>query len=202
MRRIADEDLQRRLRWLIVAPLLAVVALSGLVAPVGGQAPPLADRFVLPDDLEITLWAESPMFFNPRNIDIDAKGRVWVAEAVNYRSFNTAKDAPFTHAAGDRILILSDTDADGRADTVKVFVQDHDLRAPLGLAVIGTRVVVSASPNLIVYGTTIAIRDAYGRPVGIDRAAHTARVPLKPSLMPSRWRSLSPSRTSPTSPRS
>lgn len=117
----------------------------------GGQASPLADRFVLPDDLEITLWAESPMFFNPTNIDIDAKGRVWVAEAVNYRSFNTAKDGPLTHAAGDRILILSDTDADGRADTVKVFVQDRDLRAPLGLAVIGNRVVVSASPNLIVY---------------------------------------------------
>ncbi|MGH9309296.1 MAG: PVC-type heme-binding CxxCH protein, partial [Vicinamibacterales bacterium] len=151
MRRVADEDFHRRLRWLIVAPLLTVVALSGLAAPVGGQAPSLADRFVLPDDLEITLWAESPMLFNPTNIDIDAKGRVWVAEAVNYRSFNTAKDAPLTHAAGDRILILSDTDGDGRADNVKVFVQDRDLRAPLGLAVIGNRVVVSASPNLIVY---------------------------------------------------
>ncbi|MGH9308342.1 MAG: PVC-type heme-binding CxxCH protein, partial [Vicinamibacterales bacterium] len=33
-------------------------------------------------------------------------------------------------------------------------------------------------------GTTIAIRDGYGRPVGIDRAALAARVPLKPSLMP------------------
>ena len=33
----------------------------------------------------------------------------------------------------------------------KVFVQDKDLRAPLGLAVIGNRVIVSASPHLIVY---------------------------------------------------
>ena len=32
-----------------------------------------------------------------------------------------------------------------------MFVQDKDLRAPLGLAVIGNRVIVSASPHLIVY---------------------------------------------------
>ena len=108
-------------------------------------------EFVLPDDLEIALWAESPMFFNPTNIDVDARGRVWVAEAVNYRDFNTAKQGPLTHPAGDRILILTDTDGDGRADASKVFVQDKDLRAPLGLAVIGNRVIVSASPHLIVY---------------------------------------------------
>jgi putative membrane-bound dehydrogenase-like protein len=109
------------------------------------------DQFVLAADLEISLWAESPMFFNPTNIDVDARGRVWVAEAVNYRSFNTAKQGPLTHPAGDRIVILSDTDGDGRADSSKVFVQDKDLVAPLGLAVIGNRVIVSASPNLIVY---------------------------------------------------
>ena len=91
------------------------------------------------------------MFFNPTNIDVDARGRVWVAEAVNYRDFNNAKQDPLTHPAGDRILILTDTDGDGRADSSKVFVQDKDLRAPEGLAVIGNRVVVSASPHLIVY---------------------------------------------------
>jgi putative membrane-bound dehydrogenase-like protein len=107
--------------------------------------------FVLADGFHIELWAESPMFFNPTNIDVDARGRVWVAEAVNYRDFNTSKQQPLAHEAGDRIVILADTDGDGRADTSKVFVQDKDLRAPLGLAVIGTRVVVSASPHLIVY---------------------------------------------------
>jgi putative membrane-bound dehydrogenase-like protein len=123
-----------------------------LVASAPGHAQETGpDRFVLPADLEITLWAESPQFFNPTNIDVDIKGRVWVAEAVNYRSFNTAKDGPLSHADGDRILILSDTNGDGRADAVKVFVQDPDLRAPLGLAVIGNRVVVSASPHVIVY---------------------------------------------------
>ena len=127
--------------------LFAVLALVSS----GPAAQRLDDRFRLPDDLEISLWAESPMFFNPTNIDVDARGRVWVAEAVNYRGFNTAKQDPLAHPAGDRIVILSDDDGDGRADSQKVFVQDEDLRAPLGLAVIGTRVIVSASPHLVVY---------------------------------------------------
>jgi len=130
---------------------LILLLLAGLTTASGQTPLAQGDRFVLPDDLEVALWAESPMFFNPTNIDVDARGRVWVAEAVNYRDFNTARQAPLTHPAGDRILILTDTDGDGRADASKVFVQDKDLRAPLGLAVIGTRVVVSASPHLIVY---------------------------------------------------
>jgi putative membrane-bound dehydrogenase-like protein len=128
--------------------LLILALLSTTPRPAGQR---LGDPFGLPDDLEIGLWAESPMFFNPTNIDIDARGRVWVAEAVNYRGFNTAKGQPLTHPAGDRIVILSDIDGDGRADGTKVFVQDKDLRAPLGLAVIGNRVIVSASPHLVVY---------------------------------------------------
>src|SRR5688572_25049091 len=102
-----------------IALLSAVLLLTGF-AP---SPRALSDQFVLPDDLEIALWAESPMFFNPTNIDVDARGRVWVAEAVNYRGFNNAKQGPLTHAAGDRVLILADTNGDGKADSVKVFVQ-------------------------------------------------------------------------------
>jgi putative membrane-bound dehydrogenase-like protein len=140
-------------RFLHVLLLVGVLAQGTFQSHQSHQAQPRAvnDEFVLPDDLEIALFAESPMLYNPTNIDVDARGRVWVAEAVNYRSFNTAKAGPLTHPDGDRILILEDTNADGRADSVKVFVQDHDLRAPLGLAVIGHRVIVSSSPNLIVY---------------------------------------------------
>src|SRR5688500_19637190 len=120
------------MRRRLLLSILVVLAVSP--APAGQ---PLSDQFTLLDDLEITLWAECPMFFNPTNIDVDARGRVWVAEAVNYRGFNTLKQDPLTHPAGDRIVILSDSDSDGRADEEKVFVQDADLRAPLGLAVIG-----------------------------------------------------------------
>ena len=136
-----------RRAWRAAAVLAAALIANGS----GPHAQILGDQFVLPDDLEITLWAESPMFFNPTNIDVDARGRVWVAEAVNYRAFNTAKQDPLNHPAGDRVVILADTDNDGRADSSKVFVQDKDLRAPLGLAVVDRRVIVSASPHLVAY---------------------------------------------------
>lgn len=105
----------------------------------------------LPDDLEATLWAESPMFFNPTNMDVDEKGRVWITEAVNYRNFNNDSLRFLHQSKGDRVVILEDTDQDGKADKSIVFVQDKDLVSPLGIAVIGNKVYVSCSPNLIVY---------------------------------------------------
>src|SRR5688572_27938442 len=105
----------------------------------------------LPEDLEATLWAESPMFFNPTDIDIDSKGRRWVTEAVNYRNYINDSTRALQHSKGDRVVILEDTNNDGKADVSKVFVEDKDLVSPLGIAVIGNQVIVSCSPNLIVY---------------------------------------------------
>jgi putative membrane-bound dehydrogenase-like protein len=105
----------------------------------------------LPDDLEATLWAESPMFYNPTNMDVDAKGRIWITEAVNYRTYNNDSTRRLFHSKGDRIVILEDTNSDGKADVAKIFVQDPDLVSPLGIAVIGNKIIVSCSPNLIIY---------------------------------------------------
>ena len=101
--------------------------------------------FQLPEGLEITRWALSPHLFNPTNIDIDHAGRVWVAEGVRYRRhFDRQPD-------GDRIVVLEDSDGDGRADKSHTFVQDPELIAPLGVAVFDNRIVVSQPPNLLVY---------------------------------------------------
>ncbi|MES2732414.1 MAG: PVC-type heme-binding CxxCH protein [Bacteroidota bacterium] len=105
----------------------------------------------LPDDLQATLWAESPQFYNPTNIDVDIRGRLWVTEAANYRNFNNDSTKFLHHVKGDRVVILEDTDGDGKSDASKVFVEDKDLVSPLGIAVIGNKVIVSCSPNLIVY---------------------------------------------------
>ena len=105
----------------------------------------------LPDDLEATLWAESPMLYNPTNMDVDSKGRIWITEAVNYRNYNNDSTKFLHHPDGDRVMILEDTDQDGKADRSKVFVEDRDLISPVGIAVIGNKVIVSCSPNLIVY---------------------------------------------------
>jgi putative membrane-bound dehydrogenase-like protein len=103
------------------------------------------DMFALPDDLEVTLWAKSPAFRNPSNMDIDAQGRIWVTEAYNYRR-HAGRDP-----AGDRVMILEDTDGDGKADKSRVFVQETALLAPLGIAVIDNKVIVSCAPDIIIY---------------------------------------------------
>lgn len=105
----------------------------------------------VPDDLEATLWAESPMFYNPTNMDVDYRGRIWVTEAVDYRNYNNDSTRFLHHSKGDRVMILEDTNHDGRADISKVFVEDKDLLSPVGIAVIGNKVIVSCSPNLIIY---------------------------------------------------
>ncbi|MBD2752177.1 PVC-type heme-binding CxxCH protein [Spirosoma validum] len=110
-----------------------------------------SSKLYVPDDLEATLWAESPMFYNPTNMDIDAKGRIWITEAVNYRKFNNKAEGRLDHPEGERIVILEDTNGDGKADDSKVFVTDPDLVSPLGIAVIGNKVIVSAAPNIVVY---------------------------------------------------
>ena len=107
--------------------------------------------FVLPEGWEATLWAESPDLYNPTNMDVDTKGRIWVTEAVNYRDFNNKPEDHLNFEKGDRVMILEDTDGDGVSDTSKLFVQDKDLVAPLGIAVVGNKVFVSCAPNLFVY---------------------------------------------------
>jgi putative membrane-bound dehydrogenase-like protein len=95
--------------------------------------------------LEATLFAAEPMFTNPTNIDVDARGRVWVCEAYNYRPAITGNA---TRKEGDRIVILEDTDKDGKADVSKTFYQDPSIESPLGIWVQGNQVIVSDSPNV------------------------------------------------------
>ncbi len=93
--------------------------------------------------LEVQLIAAEPMIQNPTNIDVDDRGRIWVTEAYNYRP---AINGNPTRASGDRIVILEDLNEDGVSDTAKVFYQGPELNAPLGIAVLGNRVIVSQSP--------------------------------------------------------
>ncbi len=108
------------------------------------EAPPMPlDSFVVPEGMEVIPWAASPMLNNPTNMDIDSKGRVWVTEGVNYRHKSDRRPA------GDRIVILEDTDADGKADKSTVFWQDPELIVPLGIAIFDNVVMVSQPPNLL-----------------------------------------------------
>ena len=110
------------LKVMLVLVLAAVVPQQAFGPPSmqAGQAPapsgPLPspriplDLFQVPDGFEVTLWAASPLLHNPTNIDIDRDGRIWVAEGVRYRSHHARQPE------GDRIVVLQDTDGDGKAD--------------------------------------------------------------------------------------
>ena len=110
------------------------------------------------EGLEVSLWASEPMVNNPTSMDIDSRGRVWIAEGLNYRMKQRQFDTLQRVDGADRIKILSDTDGDGKADRVTVFA-DNIFPVPLGLAVeeirdngkqTGTRVYVGNSPDLLV----------------------------------------------------
>jgi putative membrane-bound dehydrogenase-like protein len=136
----------------LVASLAAVVAPSAIAedakpAPAATAKPTMVptDLFAIPEGMEITVWATSPLFSNPTNIDIDRDGDIWVAEGVNYRGkFGRRKE-------GDRIMVLSDSDGDGKADKSHAFVQEEFLVAPLGVSVIDNKIVVAMTPDMIVY---------------------------------------------------
>ncbi len=130
----------------------AAIAMPSLAQNPAGSGPDAARRQAealrTPEGIELTLFASEPLVRNPTNLDIDARGRVWVTEGVNYRLWQKwGKLEP----AGDRIVILEDSDLDGRADTQKTFYQGDEINAALGICVLGSRVIVSCSPNILVF---------------------------------------------------
>src|SRR4051794_5918298 len=99
------------------AAVLACILLTGLFLPRLGSQAPSGDRhdpakavanLDVHPGVAATLFASEPTLTNPTNIDIDHRGRVWVCDVMNYRGHNGSRPA------GDRILILEDTDGDGK----------------------------------------------------------------------------------------
>ena len=134
--------------WILLVALAAARVVSA--APTGpvdpGSGP---ETLALADDLEATLFAAEPLLSSPSDIDVDAKGRVWVCEVMNYRGKKN------TRAEGDRILVLEDTDGDGKADKQTVFHQGREVDSALGICVIGEgpgrKVIVSCAPDVFIF---------------------------------------------------
>jgi putative membrane-bound dehydrogenase-like protein len=155
----------KQLSTLITAGALATTHLlaadSGKPAATGSTNAPAHNRGAGPEvalrelqrmqpaeGLEVTLFASEPQLVNPANMDIDARGRVWVTEGANYRLFQKwGKLRP----EGDRIVILEDTNGDGRADVSKTFYQGNEINSALGICVLGNKVIVSCSPKIFVF---------------------------------------------------
>ncbi|MBM3985393.1 MAG: hypothetical protein FJ296_06860, partial [Planctomycetes bacterium] len=128
-------------------PLRAAAGSLLLAAAAGAQSPDLSAQFATPPGTSVSLWAESPLFYNPTAIDIDPQGRVWITEAVNYRQWD-GRNPGRHHDEGDRVVVVEDRDGDGRAETSTVFLQDKDLVSPLGICWLPDKVLVSCSPTV------------------------------------------------------
>lgn len=108
------------------------------------------DKFHMAPGYKIELFASEEEFTdlaNPVQIHFDNKGRLWVAVMPSYPSYKAGTKKP-----NDKIIILEDTDADGKADKQTTFVDGLDL--PTGFTLAPEGVYISQGTNFMLYTDT------------------------------------------------
>ncbi len=68
-------------------------------------------------NIEIALWAENPLLAKPIQMNFDSQGRLWVASSSVYPQISPGQEAD------DKILLIQDTNGDGKADKTTVFAE-------------------------------------------------------------------------------
>ena len=101
-------------------------------------------RMTVGKGLKVSLFASEEQFpdlINPVQMAFDPKGRLWVATWESYPHWKP-KDA-----MDDRLVILEDTDGDGKADKETVFADK--LHCPTGFEFANGGVLVAQAPDLM-----------------------------------------------------
>lgn len=101
------------------------------------------ESMTLQDGFAANVYASEPMMSQPMAFCWDARGRIWIAENLDYET----RGSGFSADGGSRISILEDTDRDGVADTSKVFLEG--IPFPAGIAVGLGGLWLGAPPNLL-----------------------------------------------------
>jgi putative membrane-bound dehydrogenase-like protein len=96
------------------------------------------ESLVVPAGMHAELFACEPMIVNPIAMAWDEAGRCWVVESPGYPADRDGKD---------RIVILEDTDNDGRADKKTVFADGLNL--PTSVLKVDGGVLVTQAPDLL-----------------------------------------------------
>ncbi len=127
----------------------------------------------LSEPFEAGLFADEAMFpelVNPVQMQVDAKGRLWVAAWPTYPKWEPLKEM------NDRLLILPDENRDGVADKAITFCKVHN---PLGFEFWNGGVLVASQPNIIFFkdtdGDDVAdVREVYLQGIGSADTHHAA----------------------------
>lgn len=99
--------------------------------------------FFMPPGYRLELVASEPLIQDPVVIDWDAEGRLWAIEMPGYmKDIQASRE----HEPDGRVVVLQDTDGDGRMDKRTVFADG--LVLPRALKVLDTGVLVGEPPNL------------------------------------------------------
>jgi glucose/arabinose dehydrogenase len=102
------------------------------------------EKMTVHKNMKVELFAEEsmfPEFVNPVQMAFDAKGRLWVAVWPTYPHWNP------TEPMADKLLILEDTNNDGKADVCKTFA--GDIHNPTGFEFWGGGVLVAQGPDIL-----------------------------------------------------
>lgn len=94
--------------------------------------------------MKVELFADEKMFpelVNPVQMAFDTKGRLWVACWITYPHWKP------TTPMNDKLLILEDTNGDGKADVCKTFA--GDLHNPTGFEFWNGGILISQGPDIV-----------------------------------------------------
>jgi len=107
-------------------------------------------KLKVPDGYKIELFASEEQFpdlAKPMQMSFDNKGRLWIATMPSYPHYKPGDSKP-----NDKIIILEDTNGDGKADKQTVFADG--LHLPVGFEIAPEGVYVSQGTNLKFYQDT------------------------------------------------
>src|SRR5207249_4700791 len=101
----------------LVALACAIPLAAQRDAPKELNADPEIERrsFLVADGFEVNLFAADPLLAKPIQMNFDAAGRLWIASSATYPQIKPGQKA------NDKIIVLEDTDGDGKADKTTVF---------------------------------------------------------------------------------